>query len=183
MHSTNHLHSTKRSFSMLNMRSMIPSDITPRAQIRDAAVRLFGRDGYAATSVRAIAAEAEVSPGLVIHHFGSKEALRLTCDEHIVAEIFGRNDELSIDASSDALATTMQRWLADLDTHRVALDYLARMLSDGSALGDQLFDNLVDRTEEMITHEVTAGRMLAGSDPRMTAVLIASQSVIPLLSD
>lgn len=163
------------------MRSTSTSDTTFRAHIRDAAVLLFGRDGYANTSVRAIAAEAGVSPGLVIHHFGSKDALRLACDEHIVAEIFGRSDELSIEASSDALATTMRRWLADLETHRVALDYLARMLTDGSALGDQLFDNLVDRTEKMIGDEVTAGRMLASSDPRMTAVLIATQSLVPLL--
>src|SRR5690554_5632572 len=165
---------------MLYMRSA-SSDTTLRARIRDAAVLLFGRDGYAHTSVRAIAAEAGVSPALVIHHFGSKDALRGVCDEHIVSEIFGRNDELGIDASSDALASTMQRWLADLDTHRVALDYLSRMLTDGSALGDQLFDNLVDRTEKLISDEVTMGRMRTSSDPRMTAALIATQSLVPLL--
>lgn len=156
-------------------------DATTRSRIRDAAVELFGRNGYPSTSIRAIAARAQVSPGLVIHHFGSKEGLRHECDQHVVAEIFGRTADLSPDQSSNALAATMQRWLADVDTHRVALDYLTRMLTDGSALGDQLFDLLVDRTEKMISDEVELGRMHSSSDPRMTAVLVASQSLVPLL--
>ena len=50
------------------------SQSTPEA-IRKAAVDLFGRDGFAATSVREIARAAGVDPALVIRHFGSKEAL------------------------------------------------------------------------------------------------------------
>src|SRR5690554_3268541 len=131
---------------MLNMRSTPPQDATTRSRIRDAAVELFGRDGYPRTSIRTIAQQAEVSAALVIHHFGSKEALRQECDQHIVGEIFGRSTDLSADHDSDALAATMQRWLADVDTYRVALDYLVRMLTDDSDLGNQLFDILVART-------------------------------------
>ncbi|HJE59178.1 MAG TPA: TetR/AcrR family transcriptional regulator, partial [Nocardiopsis listeri] len=50
-------------------------DLTARARIRDAALTRFGQEGFG-VSVRAIAEEAGVSPGLVIHHFGSKEKLR-----------------------------------------------------------------------------------------------------------
>src|SRR3712207_8086528 len=53
-------------------RSSADDDLTGRARIRDAAIRRFAVDGFG-TSVRAIAADAGVSPGLVIHHFGSKE--------------------------------------------------------------------------------------------------------------
>jgi AcrR family transcriptional regulator len=61
---------------LLNVRSAsgAESDLTARARIRDAAIRRFGSDGFGA-SVRAIAADAAVSPGLVMHHFGSKEGL------------------------------------------------------------------------------------------------------------
>ncbi|MHA6693019.1 TetR family transcriptional regulator [Homoserinimonas sp. A520] len=163
------------------MRSIPAADATTRSRIRDAAIELFGHNGYTPTSIRAIAVQTQVSPGLVIHHFGSKENLRQECDQHVVTEIFGRTTDLDPDQSSDALASTMQRWLADVDTHRVTLDYLTRMLTDGSALGDQLFDLLVDRTEKMIGDEVELGRMHASSDPRMTAVLVASQSLVPLL--
>jgi len=160
---------------------MNPADATTRSRIRDAAVELFGREGYSRTSIRTIAQQAGVSAALVIHHFGSKESLRHECDQHIVSEIFGRNTDLNAQPNSDALAATMQRWLADIDTHRIALDYLVRMLTDDSDLGNQLFDILVTRTEQMIADEIAAGRMNASSDPRMTAVLIASQSLVPLL--
>lgn len=45
--------------------------------IRAAAQRLFPVHGYAGTTVRDIAAEAECDPALVIRHFGSKETLFL----------------------------------------------------------------------------------------------------------
>ena len=77
-------------FNLLNVRSVAeppaPSDVTARARIRDAAVRRFAADGFGAP-VRAIAADAGVSPGLVIHHFGSKAALRAACDEHVLREV------------------------------------------------------------------------------------------------
>lgn len=51
------------------------SSASTRDSIRQAAVDLFGRKGFAATSVREIANAADVDPALVIRHFGSKEAL------------------------------------------------------------------------------------------------------------
>lgn len=49
----------------------------PRDAIARVAGRRFAEQGFTATSVRAIAAEAGVDPALVIRHFGSKEALFL----------------------------------------------------------------------------------------------------------
>lgn len=46
-----------------------------RARILDAALAQFAKRGYAGASVRAIAAEAGVSPGLIYAHFEGKEAL------------------------------------------------------------------------------------------------------------
>ncbi len=46
-----------------------------RDAILDAARRGFATRGYDATTVRAIATDAEVDPALVIHYFGTKEAL------------------------------------------------------------------------------------------------------------
>lgn len=47
---------------------------TPEKLLR-AAVRLFAKQGYAATSIRALASEAGVSLGLLYHYFPSKEAV------------------------------------------------------------------------------------------------------------
>ena len=54
----------------------------PRADNRlpellDAAARLFARSGYAATSMRDIAAEVKMLPGSLYYHFASKEELLL----------------------------------------------------------------------------------------------------------
>jgi AcrR family transcriptional regulator len=46
-----------------------------RASLIEATARVLARDGAAGASVRAIAAEAGVSPGLVTHHFASVDAL------------------------------------------------------------------------------------------------------------
>jgi AcrR family transcriptional regulator len=52
-----------------------PGPSTTRAAILEAARRRFADRGYDATSIRAIAAEAGVDPGVVMHFFGSKDQL------------------------------------------------------------------------------------------------------------
>jgi len=55
-------------------------DLTARATIRNAALRLFAERGPDAVTVREIAAQAGVSPALILHHFGSKDGLRAEVD-------------------------------------------------------------------------------------------------------
>src|SRR5690625_716784 len=86
-------------------------DLTAPACIRSAVISLFGRHGYADTSVRAIASEAGVSPGLVIHHFGSKDQLKQACDEYVSQELI----DTEVAAANQDLIFTMQRWLAEPD--------------------------------------------------------------------
>ena len=52
-----------------------PGPSTTRAAILDAARRRFASAGYDATSLRAIAADAGVDPAVLLHFFGSKQAL------------------------------------------------------------------------------------------------------------
>jgi AcrR family transcriptional regulator len=67
-------------FNTLNVRP-VDNDLTARAAIRNATLRLFADRGPDAVSVRAIASEAGVSPALVLHHFGSKAGLREAVDQ------------------------------------------------------------------------------------------------------
>ena len=88
------------------------ADLTSQARIRDAALVRFGADGFAGTSVRSIAADAGVSPALVLHHFGSKEGLRTACDEHVVGffeDILGRG--VAYNARFDPQAKGLGEWL------------------------------------------------------------------------
>lgn len=50
-------------------------DATGRRRILEAAIELFGRQGYSATSVRQIASAAGVSPALLYNYFDGKETL------------------------------------------------------------------------------------------------------------
>jgi AcrR family transcriptional regulator len=59
----------------MNRTGRRPGTPDTRDAILAAARRRFATRGYDATSVRVIAAEAEVDPALVIHYFGTKEAL------------------------------------------------------------------------------------------------------------
>lgn len=49
-----------------------PREPSSRQRILDAALRLFGREGYEETSVAELARAAEVSKGLVYHYFDTK---------------------------------------------------------------------------------------------------------------
>lgn len=59
----------------------------PRERIIDAALALFGAHGVAATSVQTVAAQAGMSKQALLHHFPSKELLRLGVYERISARL------------------------------------------------------------------------------------------------
>lgn len=62
-----------------------------RAQILEAALKLFSHRGYGATSVRDIAEEAGLSKGNVYHHFPDKETIfRELLDQHF--QVMSRPD-------------------------------------------------------------------------------------------
>ncbi|MBP2334809.1 AcrR family transcriptional regulator [Saccharothrix coeruleofusca] len=145
------------------------SDLTARARIRDAALVRFGVDGVAGASVRAIAADAGVSPALVVHHFGSKEGLRQACDEHVLAAM-DSGDDLRGEALAEVLAaaTPVRR-------------YLARALLDGADAATALFDRIVERTERWLAEGETAGWVRPTADSRARAVVYVSWQLAPLL--
>jgi AcrR family transcriptional regulator len=58
-----------------------------RARIISAAYRTLVRDGYEATSVKDIAMEAGIAPGLVHYHFASKDELLVAAVRHGCSQI------------------------------------------------------------------------------------------------
>jgi AcrR family transcriptional regulator len=57
------------------MKSLVSRSEATRTRLLAAARALFALDGYERTTVRAVAAAADVDPALVIRYFGSKEEL------------------------------------------------------------------------------------------------------------
>jgi TetR/AcrR family transcriptional regulator, transcriptional repressor of bet genes len=58
-----------------------------RLSLIEATARVLARDGASGASVRAIADEAGVSPGLVAHHFGGVDALIAATYAHVGAQV------------------------------------------------------------------------------------------------
>jgi AcrR family transcriptional regulator len=97
----------------------------------DAAIETFGTAGFDA-SVRAIAAAAGVGPGLVMHHFGSKDGLRAACAEHVLRVIREAETEAFTRSGPGALLAQ----LAELDRCAPLVGYLVQYRADrGSPAG------------------------------------------------
>ena len=80
-----------------------PKRTVSRVRILDAAAALFREQGYAAVSLRAIAAEAGMKSGSVYYHFGSKE--------EIVTEVLN----LGIERVHDQVCSTVTALSLDSD--------------------------------------------------------------------
>src|ERR1700679_2065913 len=82
------------------------SDLSARTKIREAALNLFGTEGFA-VSVRAIADAAGCSPGLIIHHFGNKGGLREAVDQSVMEALLQKFGGIPPELPADELARTM----------------------------------------------------------------------------
>lgn len=120
-----------------------PGDLTARARIRNAALEHFAESGFDRATIRDIARTAGVSPGLVRHHYGSKDDLRRACDDYALAALrayAGR--ALSSEGLSDPAIVAEGRFTAHPYQR-----YLARALIDDSPAAAQIFDEMVALTE------------------------------------
>lgn len=161
----------KRTFNFLNMGSTNDSsDLTSRARVRDAAIELFAAVGFERATVKAIAAAAGVSPGLVIHHFGSKDELRSACDNHVIASLI---DEPFGSVAAPA-PDLMQALLARATASRAEFNYLTRLLASPGAAGDTLFTRLVASTERNLAAGREAGTIQPATDPGTTALIVTA---------
>ena len=147
-------------------------DRTTRARIRDVALARFGRDGFAATGVRAIATEAGVSPGLVLHHFGSKDGLRRECDRH-VAEVVR---QIKLDRAEDPMGS-MDGWTATVHELEWLRLYLSRALTDGSELAGELFADLSRDAEDYLARWEAHGLVRGSDHPAERAAYLTATSL------
>jgi AcrR family transcriptional regulator len=100
---------------------------TTRAAIVEAAVGLFAADGFARTSMDAIAQAARVTKGAVYHHFKDKaelfEAVFLLMEERLLAKVMA--GEEGITDPWELMATGVDIYLAECaepDFRRIALE-------------------------------------------------------------
>ena len=159
----------------LHDRSVAFEDLTARARIREAALEHFAHDGYDRATIRMIAKTAGVSPGLLRHHYGSKEDLREACDHYVFDMLHRVNAELFTDPGTAAQAR---------QTSKPFGRYVARSLADGSPSGGPIFDEMVTMTEAWLVRADASRPDAPTVDRRTRAALLTAMKIgIPLLHE
>ena len=147
-------------------------DRTTRARIRDAAIACFAEHGVAGTTARKVALAAGVSPGLVIHHFGSMDGLRDACDTYVAAVVREeKHRNIQAGANFDVISSIRNSKIEALG------GYVARVLTDDSPAVAKLVDDLVADAEEYMQQGVEAGTLKPADDPRTRAVIFSIWSL------
>ncbi len=143
-------------------------DLTARARIREAAIRLFAEHGVEETAILDIAKEARVSGGLIRHHFGSKDGLRDACDTYVSNELLRFKMEALEQSRADP------EFVVTFDARQVLLRrYFGRAMIDGSSAAAARFDEIVEESEQWYKDKSD----LDLDDPRTVAAVIASMTI------
>jgi TetR/AcrR family transcriptional regulator, regulator of cefoperazone and chloramphenicol sensitivity len=168
-------------FNILNVRTE-RGDLRAAAVIRDTAMQLFAERGAAAVTVREIAAAAGVSPGLVMHHYGSKDGLKDAADRRAAAFFEEMLGELARTGEEGGSASLAELLAARLEDEPVLVDYVRRLLLDGGDAADALFGKLFDASQAGMRSLVDAGVARPAQDERTrTAFLLANDLSLLLL--
>jgi AcrR family transcriptional regulator len=154
-----------------------------RAQILEAALKLFSHRGYGATSVRDIAEEAGLSKGNVYHHFPDKETIfRELLDQYFQAMSqpdFPFNAALATGTFPDnleAIGKATREVVAEYRQY-VALIYVDVVEFDGSHIR-KFYENMASRFDRFIKahglDEKLRGRLQDDLSPT-SAVMLATR--------
>lgn len=158
-----------------------------RMRLLQVAMRQFAAQGFDGVTVRTIAAEAGVSPGLIKHHFGSKEGLRDAVDAFFLKRS-GAAFERAITATQGmdpaAVAEYERAWLARYtDEWPDFVAYLRRAILENSAWGQSLFRRYYDSVRHNVDRMDVAGRIGNEVDRLWLPMLYAFLLLGPLVLD
>ncbi|WP_061962996.1 TetR/AcrR family transcriptional regulator [Demequina aurantiaca] len=157
---------------------------TARDHILECALKLFAASGTDAVTVRDIAACAQVSPALILHHYGSKQGLRDAADEY-VAGIFDAVLDMPIDAvTQDTAVSMIDVLLAATPAASPIPAYLRRLILSGDPAGRRLIRQWFELTRRYVDQATATGAMEPSADPDVRAAfLMANDLSMILLQD
>ncbi|KZC20155.1 MULTISPECIES: TetR/AcrR family transcriptional regulator [Rhodanobacter] len=162
-------------------------DLDLRARLLDVAIAQFARAGIGATSLRAIAGEAEVTPAMLHYYFGDKPRLvQALVEERLLPalaplrvqlERAGDDPRVLIEAFVRGIGEVVARhpWLPPL--------WVREVLCDGGALREVLFTQAVPGLPQLLARRFAAaqadGRLNADLDPRLLVVSLVGLTLFP----
>jgi AcrR family transcriptional regulator len=162
-----------------------------RARLLDAAIACYARQGIAATSLRAIAAEAGVNPALLHYYFGDKEQLQeAVSNERLIPVFVSLRDGLTgegkdvFDLIGGFVAgvgriVAAHPWLPSL--------WVREVLCEGGALRESvLFQKIGPVLPQMMAKRFAQaqaeGRINPDLDPRLLMVSLIGLTLFPAAS-
>jgi AcrR family transcriptional regulator len=157
-----------------------------KASILDAAEYLFATRGFAATSIRAIAEQVDVTPAMAHYYFGSKKDLLQAVMEQVLEPLASalaelrQHDEIPVSDLTRLMfrMASEHPYLPQLITREVFLP--------GGQLQQEFLRNfaprLGGRLPGILKREQQQGRVRADVDPSVTALLVLSLCFFPFVA-
>ncbi|OBA71885.1 TetR family transcriptional regulator [Mycobacterium sp. 1554424.7] len=143
-----------------------PPEPSPKERIRDAALGCFALHGIAATPLRAVAETAEVSIGLVQHHFRTKATLIAAVDQYVLQVLSEALESTALpEPPSDALHEAGRRLTGLMAQRPDVMSYLGRALAEGGAFGSVIFNGLIGISTGQRDQFVAQGTARPDLDP------------------
>jgi TetR/AcrR family fatty acid metabolism transcriptional regulator len=147
-----------------------------RRLLLDAAVRVFARNGFHASRVGDIAAEAGVAHGLLYHYFTSKDELLETIFRETWSAMLAalREVEQSGEPAQEQLrrvaAVVLRTWKREPDLVRV----LVREVARGAHLEREVDEigHALAAIERIVAGGQARGELRAGVSPRLASVIV-----------
>lgn len=148
-----------------------PLEPTPKERIRDAALRRFAAHGVVATSLRVVAETAEVSIGLVQHHFRTKATLVAAVDQYVLQVVGEALAPAALpEPPSDGLNEAGRRLTTLMVERPDVMTYLGRVLAEGGAFGSVIFEGLLGISTAQREYFVAQGNTHPDLDPDWAAI-------------
>jgi AcrR family transcriptional regulator len=144
-----------------------------RKSILDAAEYLFATRGFAATSIREIAEQVDVTPAMVHYYFGNKKHLLQAVMEQVLEPL------------TDALADLRQHGQISVSEFTSLMFGMAAEHPGGQLQQEFLRDfapRLGGRLPDILQREQGQGRVAADLNPSITALLVLSLCFFPFIA-
>jgi AcrR family transcriptional regulator len=153
----------------------------------DAAIACYVREGIAATSLRAIAAEAAVTPALLHYYFGDKAQLQQAVVEERLMPAFTSLREPLLRAGDNvaALVAGFVRGIGELVARHPWLPslWVREVLCEGGALRELLLTRIAPQLPHLLAQRFAAAQRSGGLnpdlDPRLLVVSLVGLTLFP----
>lgn len=166
-----------------------PAELT-RAALVQAALKLFGTQGFDGTSTRQLAAEAHANIGSIAYHFGGKEGLRAAAADYIVETIQAVAGQAlgdaptsgSPEAAQAQLFAALERMIGFVVVSPQAgeiVQFVLRELTHPTAALDRIYDGVFEPTHRRLCRlwEQATGEPAESEATRLTVFTLIGQVI------